>query len=557
MEKRLTREEIAALEVGHTNVDPKLAFAITVIFVGIIMAVPLAGFVQDARLDRPTFTTQVKHLLQGNNGNGRKGLTGPARLWRYNNRLLEKMDDFEDKLEKNSILRQLALAPGHRMLLELGYGNENVYPGKNHWLFYRSDIDHLIGQPFLSPDRLQQRIGEGKIWEKSVQPDPLPAILDFKRQLQDRGIKLILMPTPIKASLHPDAFAAKASWNLPLQNRSWSQFLHQLKEIDIEVFDPAAILEQRRQRTKKPVFLQTDTHWRPEAMEEVASVLASVVKKKLSSDKKPFLLTQLTETVENRGDIAAMLRLPEKMDVYDREMVTIHPVVTRSKKLWQPSTSAEVLLLGDSFANIFSLAGMGWGEGSGLGEQLSFSLGRPIDVLLQNDSGAFATRELLAAELARGRDRLAGKKVVIWQFASRELSSGNWKILPLELRHPRGSDFLDLTAKKPVEVTAVVAAVSSSPVPGSVPYPDNIITLHLVDIRELETGLERGQALVYCWGMRDNILTHFARIRSGEKIKIRLVDWDSVAPEYSSYRRSTLGDDMLELELPVWGETLQ
>ena len=96
---------------------------------------------------------------------------------------------------------------------------------------------------------------------------------------------------------------------------------------------------------------------------------------------------------------------------------------------WEPDPKADVLLLGDSFTNIFSLEGMGWGLASGLGPHLALSLQRPIDVIAQNDSGAFATRQALSRELAAGSDRLAGKRVVIWEFASRELSVGDWKLM--------------------------------------------------------------------------------------------------------------------------------
>ena len=44
--------------------------------------------------------------------------------------------------------------------------------------------------------------------------------------------------------------------------------------------------------------------------------------------------------------------------------------------------------------------------------------------ILRNDAGAFATRELLGQELAQGRDRLEGKRLVIWEFAVRELATG-------------------------------------------------------------------------------------------------------------------------------------
>jgi alginate O-acetyltransferase complex protein AlgJ len=70
---------------------------------------------------------------------------------------------------------------------------------------------------------------------------------------------------------------------------------------------------------------------------------------------------------------------------------------------------------------------MGWGEAAGLGEQLSFALQRPIDRIIQNDQGAHATRGLLARE----PDRLDGKRVVIWQFAARELAFGDWKVIEM------------------------------------------------------------------------------------------------------------------------------
>ena len=70
---------------------------------------------------------------------------------------------------------------------------------------------------------------------------------------------------------------------------------------------------------------------------------------------------------------------------------------------------------------------MGWGEAAGLAPHLACALGRDVDVIAQNDSGAFATRKLLSEALGAGEDRLAGKKVVIWEFAARELSVGDWK----------------------------------------------------------------------------------------------------------------------------------
>ncbi len=550
MTEKLTREELAALEVGQTTVSRPLSVAMVICFLVLIFSVPLV----QTLVSRSSGQESLLQALKGLAGSGREVAEPTAEtIWQKNNRLLARMDSFEQTLEKTSFLRSLLLAPGQRLLLGLGYGNEKVYPGRQDWLFYRPDMDYLMGPGFLDPEQLRRREQGGKVWEKSPRPDPLSAIIDFKQQLAARGITLILMPTPIKASLHPERFAA-GSWHPPLQNRSWEEFLSRLHEAGVVLFDPAPILNRERARKNKPVYLQTDTHWRPESMEAVARVLAQTVQRTVSLADGREEYSRRQVQVANRGDIDAMLRLPEKWEPYPREEVTIHQVLSRSRTLWQPSDRAEVLLLGDSFSNIYSLAGMGWGEGAGLGEQLSYFLGRPVDVLLQNDGGAHATREMLSRELARGRDRLAGKKVVIWQFAARELASGDWKKLGLRLEERPESDFYVPPAGSVHRVRAVVAAVSASPLPGTVPYKDNIITLHLVDMRGVEDGREYGQALVYAWGMRDNVLTDLARVRAGQEITLDLVDWDSVEGRYSSYRRTTLDDEMLELELPVWGE---
>jgi alginate O-acetyltransferase complex protein AlgJ len=128
-----------------------------------------------------------------------------------------------------------------------------------------------------------------------------------------------------------------------------------------------------------------------------------------------------------------MLKLPDDQALFLPQSVTVEQVQDGSGAPWEPDAKADVLLLGDSFTNIFTLEGMGWGVSAGLGPQLALALRRPLDVIAQNDSGAFATRQALARELGAGSDRLAGKRVVVWQFASRELSVGDWKLMDYTL----------------------------------------------------------------------------------------------------------------------------
>jgi hypothetical protein len=97
------------------------------------------------------------------------------------------------------------------------------------------------------------------------------------------------------------------------------------------------------------------------------------------------------------------------------------------------------MLLVDLFANIYSLESMGFGASAEFAEHLSLALGWSIDRIARNAGGASATREALADDLARHgaivsrgdvpptRERLADTKVVVWQFAMRELLSGDWR----------------------------------------------------------------------------------------------------------------------------------
>jgi alginate O-acetyltransferase complex protein AlgJ len=126
-----------------------------------------------------------------------------------------------------------------------------------------------------------------------------------------------------------------------------------------------------------------------------------------------------------------MLGLSENQTLYPVETVQARRIQSPDGAPWRPSRDADVLVLGDSFSNIYAVPSMNWGESAGLVEQLSYVLRRPLDRLVQNDDAAFATREALARPLLGGGSRLAGKRLVIYQFASRELAFGDWQVIEL------------------------------------------------------------------------------------------------------------------------------
>jgi alginate O-acetyltransferase complex protein AlgJ len=127
------------------------------------------------------------------------------------------------------------------------------------------------------------------------------------------------------------------------------------------------------------------------------------------------------------GDLARMLRLPGRAGLFPAQEVTVLMVSTPAEGLWRPARGAPVLLLGDSFTNVFSQAELGWGTGAGLAEQLSYHLDRPIDRIAVNAGGSHTTREALA----RQPERLEGVRLVVYQFAAREFSSGDWRLVTI------------------------------------------------------------------------------------------------------------------------------
>ena len=537
--RKLPREEEADLALKNTKFAPGTRQALIALFLLTIVAVPLIQLVGEFRaagsISRLPMISIFKSLP-----------------WLPHSEDLKRV---ERTLENESLVSQWLL-PRVQYLLTvlLGAGNEQVYLGHDPWLFYRADVDHVIGPPFLDPVRMKHRLQTS-----GVQPDPIKAIVDFRNQLAARGIDLVVLPVSVKPSVEGEMLAVsnanrtQASGALP--NPSFNEFKARLEREKVRLFDPARFLMERGRNGHR--YLETDTHWRPETMELVAERLADFLQLPAAAGStSPSIIEK---EIVARGDIAAMLKLSRGDKFFPPETVTIRQVVT-GNALWRPSKEADVLLLGDSFSNIFSFEAMGWGEAAGFAEHLSFALRRPIDCILRNSDASFATREILSNELARGRDRLAGKKLVIWEFAARELSFGNWKLLDLKLGEAKPSRFLSLKAGEEIAVSGTVESISPVPRPGTVPYKDHIEALHLVDIAGADSrdaAESHAQAVVYLWSMRDNEWTSAARLRPGDRVKLRLRPWPDVSAQYEKFNRTELDDSALQLEEPVWGEDVE
>lgn len=424
---RPTREKQALREVGRTAVRPWVAGALGVLFLLTVGAVPALELAGVAGAGGVGVTDGLASRVAGALVQGR-----PLAA---NRLLLEEIARLESVLEERSLL-QKTVVPSAQWLETalLGDGNRRALlgrPAREGWLFYRPDVEHLLGRGFLRPDALEARVAEAPSWAEPPHADPRPALRAFRRQLAGRGIELLVVPTPVKPTIHPERFAGREgafAGEVPLRNPSTARWVRDLEAAGIAVFDPAPLLARARKQTGEAQFLATDTHWTPEAMDRVARALADRVEARLEPEAVPRIrYRRRPVTVSGKGDLVRMLRLPAGRELFASREVTIRMVLRPDGGLWAPTDRARVLLLGDSFTNVFSQDELGWGRSAGLAEQLSYHLGRSLDRIAVNAGGSHTSREALARSLRSDPDRLDGVRLVIYQFAVRELSRGDWR----------------------------------------------------------------------------------------------------------------------------------
>jgi alginate O-acetyltransferase complex protein AlgJ len=414
----LHREVEARRDLGGTAVHPLVAGLLAGAFLGVLVGAPLLQLATPG--GRRAFVDFARGVAAVDLAAGPRAA---------NRELLAAMHRFETALDEETWLVADLLPPVQLALTRwLGAGNKQVVPGSGGWLFYRPGLDEVSGPGFLSPSMLRARRRGGGGWEGTPNPDPRPALRELHAVLEARGIRLLVLPAPSKASVHPEKLSARAL-RAPVQNPSLSRLVAELDREAIAVLDPAPLLVAAAGGGARPQYLRTDSHWTPEGMEVAARATAAWIEAHggLAGLRRAY--QRRAQPVEGSGDLRRMLELPAGAALYPPQRVIAQPVFGPDGAPWQRDPAAEVLVLGDSFTNVFSQPELGWGTGAGLAEQLSFLLQRPVDRIAVNAGGAYASRQALARELAAGRDRLRGKRVLVYELAARELASGDWRLV--------------------------------------------------------------------------------------------------------------------------------
>lgn len=432
----------------------------------------------------------------------------------------ENLHQYEKDLDHQSVAKRW-MQPRVQLALSqsLAYGNTNAVIGRDGWMFYRPGVELLTGRGLLDDARLRLRTRElREAGEKHPAADPRIAIRAFDEDCRRAGVHLVVLPVPDKAMLQPAELTTRLAFDEPTApptNRDYFRLLDELRAAGVDVFDPTPA---KLVPGEAPRFLRQDTHWTPAWMGEVARGLSAHLRPRLPSTGSRSFAVRETE-VSRVGDIVDMLELPADQSLYAPQSVTIANVLANGSP-WQPNVAADVLLLGDSFSNVYNAPEMGWGESAGLPAQLARSLARDVDLIARNGSGASATRR----ELARRPDPLAGKKVIVWEFAARDLMSANWEVVHLSAsEHQNPSREPERPAAPAVVVEATVLQGSRVPPPFSVPYKDCVTYVKFRVDRVVEGAYGEGQIIAVLWGLKDNVRQPAASYAAGKRLRLKLV----------------------------------
>lgn len=447
-----------------TEVSGPVAGALLVAFALTLLLPPTAHLLSD-----PTSLVEATGTLLS-----RTTAYADGDVFTANRGVLDAIDGLESAVRNDSPLAH-SLRPRVQEVLfgTFEAGNAQVVPAGDR-LYFRPSVDHLLGPDFFT------------------RHDPMSAIVRFQEDLLRRGIELVVVVAPTKPTV--DGFGSVPPG---LDNPGMPAFHRDLARHGIHRVDVLGALGS----VPTPAYLDTDTHWTWGAMDAVARRTADVLRDLgLPPARSPRTVRQ---RIQGHGDLVELLGVPEERIPMEEVQVGRTP---------RSDAPAQVLVLGDSFSNIYRQEALGFGAFDGFPDRIAAHLGSSVDAIVINDGGAIATRRALLAEPGR----LDGVAVVVWEFAARELSFGDWTVLPMApvdaavattgFALPRGTE-----QTLQAEVLGIAAPTS----PGRATYPNEIVALHLSV--HTDRGIE--EAWAYTWSLRDRTVTPGARLSPGDRFR--------------------------------------
>jgi hypothetical protein len=296
--------------------------------------------------------------------------------------------------------------------------------GADGWLFFSGELRLLSLGRFWGDAAVKVSRAH-----KPDLADPVPAILDFQRQLKARSIELLVVPVPPKAAIYPEkivpGFDVRGNDPAPTLHR----FYDELRAAGIDVLDLTPLLIQNRENPRGAVFCKTDSHWSGIGCVLAARAIAEKIRQKLPAPALHKEYISDWKEVHVTGDLAGLV--PPDAHKPGPEKIGVQSVSEKGTGgAVEPDANSPLLLLGDSHTLVYRdfLA-----ERAGLVDQLALELGFAPDLIGTRGSGATPVRLNLYRRSLKDPGYLAKKKVVVWCFAAREFTEATegWAKAPI------------------------------------------------------------------------------------------------------------------------------
>ena len=300
--------------------------------------------------------------------------------------------------------------------------------GLDGWVFFGPELRHLSLERFWGA--YATTVSRSRRPEDA---DPLPAILDFKHQLDDLGVELLLVPVPPKAVIYPDKVSEVVTIPIPVPrlDPAHQRFYEQLRADGVEVLDLTDLFITERFHPDGPVYCRTDTHWSGTGCTVAAAAIADLIRGRAwygELDTQSYSAAWYSIAIT--GDLTREDGVPEP-----QEELRLRGVVAgtgRSRSPVSPDSASPIVLLGDSHNLVFHAGDDMHAVGAGLPDQLAFQLGLPLDLVAVRGSGATPARINLLRRAQADPGYWSRKRLVIWCFAARELTeSDGWRQVPI------------------------------------------------------------------------------------------------------------------------------
>lgn len=286
------------------------------------------------------------------------------------------------------------------------------------------------------PVKEVKHLATGRFWEKSWeevaanQTDPLPGIVEFHGLLKERGIRLLVVPVPAKASIYPETLVSGFQAG---DVAALAPFLQRLTEAGVEVLDlEPHFLKGRKEFPETLLYCRQDAHFSPTAADWLARLIAETAPLDGDPGVSGKYLIRNPEILTFAGD---QIVGSEWDGVVPPEAHPVHYVVVGGEIGVTPDPASPVLLLGDSHTLVFhegAEAGM-HSTGAGVLDHLAVHYGLAPDLVGVRGSGLVQARKQLFYKAAATPGYWDSKKLVVWLFSAREFTQSTDKPVAIPL----------------------------------------------------------------------------------------------------------------------------